>query len=127
PARIATRKRLVLDVVQAQERLTWGRGRQWRPAPRRLQISGNGGRAVSRPAGRRVGEHGGACGRWGGGGSRMVAAGYETASLCGCNDLKQPGNYHWPNDVSEHVELGTIADAVRLTEAAARRLDERWL
>jgi hypothetical protein len=60
-------------------------------------------------------------------GLEPLAAGYETASLCGCNDLKQPGNYHWPNDVSEHVEFGTITDAVRLTEAAIRRLDERWL
>ena len=60
-------------------------------------------------------------------GLEPLAAGYETASLCGCNDLKQPGNYHWPNDVSEHVEFGTIAEAVRLTEAAVRRLDERWL
>jgi hypothetical protein len=60
-------------------------------------------------------------------GLEPLAAGYETASLCGCNDLKQPGNYHWPNDVSEHVEFGTIADAVRLTEAAIRRLDDTWL
>jgi hypothetical protein len=60
-------------------------------------------------------------------GLEPLAAGYETASLCGCDDLKQPGNYHWPSDVSEHVEFGTIADAVRLTEAAVRRLDERWL
>jgi hypothetical protein len=60
-------------------------------------------------------------------GLEPLAAGYETASLCGCDDLKQPGNYHWPNDTSEHVEFGTIADAVRLTEAAVRRLDERWL
>jgi hypothetical protein len=60
-------------------------------------------------------------------GLEPLAAGYETASLCGCNDLKQPGNYHWPNDVADHVEFGTIADAVRLTEAAVRRLDERWL
>jgi hypothetical protein len=60
-------------------------------------------------------------------GLEPLAAGYETASLCGCNDLKQPGNYHWPNDVSEHVEFGTIADAIRLTEATVRRLDEVWL
>jgi hypothetical protein len=60
-------------------------------------------------------------------GLEPLAAGYETASLCGCDDLKQPGNYHWPSDVSEQVEFGTIADAVRLTEAAVRRLDERWL
>ena len=60
-------------------------------------------------------------------GLEPLAAGYETASLCGCNDLKQPGNYHWPNDTSEHVEFGSIADAVRLTEAAVRRLDGHWL
>jgi hypothetical protein len=60
-------------------------------------------------------------------GLEPAAAGYETASLCACNDLKQPGNYHWPNDVSEHVEFGTIAEAIRLTEATVRRLDERWL
>ncbi len=60
-------------------------------------------------------------------GLEPLAAGYETASLCGCNDLKQPGNYHWPNDVSDHVEFGSVADAARLTEAAVRRLDEAWL
>jgi hypothetical protein len=60
-------------------------------------------------------------------GLEPLAAGYETASLCGCNDLKQPGNYHWPNDVSDHVDFDSVADAVRLTEAAVRRLDERWL
>ncbi len=60
-------------------------------------------------------------------GLEPLAAGYETASLCGCNDLKQPGNYHWPNDTSEHVHFGSIADAARLSEAAVRRLDERWL
>ena len=60
-------------------------------------------------------------------GLEPLAAGYETASLCGCNDLKQPGNYHWPNDTSEHVEYGSMADATRLTEAAVRRLDGHWL
>jgi hypothetical protein len=60
-------------------------------------------------------------------GLEPLAAGYETASLCGCNDLKQPGNYHWPDDTSDHVEYGSIADAVRLTEAAVRRLDGHWL
>jgi hypothetical protein len=56
-----------------------------------------------------------------------LAAGYECASLCSCTDLKQPGNYHWPTDTPENVEYGTVADAVRLTEALVRRLDERWL
>ncbi len=60
-------------------------------------------------------------------GLEPLAAGYETASLCGCTDLKQPANYHWPNDLAENVEFGTVADGVRLIEAAIRRLDERWL
>lgn len=60
-------------------------------------------------------------------GMEPLAAGYETAVLAGCTDLKQPANYHWPHDLAENVEFGTVADAVRLSEAAIRRLDERWL
>jgi hypothetical protein len=60
-------------------------------------------------------------------GLEPLAAGYETASLCGCTDLKQPGNYHWPNDTSDHVDFDAVADAVRLSEAAVRRLDDAWL
>jgi hypothetical protein len=56
-----------------------------------------------------------------------LAAGYECAALCSCTDLKQPANYHWPTDVPENVDYGTLADAVRFAEAAVRRLDERWL
>ena len=56
-----------------------------------------------------------------------LAAGYECASLCSCTQLKQPANYHWPTDVPENVEYGTLADAIRLVEALVRRLDERWL
>jgi hypothetical protein len=60
-------------------------------------------------------------------GMEPLAAGYETVALCSCTDLKQPGNYHWPNDVAENVNFDTVADAIRLSEAAIRRLDERWL
>jgi hypothetical protein len=60
-------------------------------------------------------------------GLEPLAAGYETAALCGCTDLKNPANYHWPNDLAENVEFGTLADGIRLIEAADRRLDERWL
>jgi hypothetical protein len=56
-----------------------------------------------------------------------LASGYECASLCSCTRLKQPANYHWPTDIPENVDYGTLADAVRLTEAVVRRLDERWL
>ena len=60
-------------------------------------------------------------------GLEPLAAGYETASLCGCTDLKNPANYHWPNDVAENVDFPTVANGLRLIEAAIRRLDERWL
>jgi acetylornithine deacetylase/succinyl-diaminopimelate desuccinylase-like protein len=60
-------------------------------------------------------------------GLEPLAAGYETASLCGCNELKNPANYHWPNDLAENVEYDTLADGIRLIEAAIRRLDQRWL
>ncbi len=60
-------------------------------------------------------------------GLEPLAAGYETASLCGCNDLKNPANYHWPNDVAENVDFGSVTDGIRLAEAAIRRLGERWL
>jgi hypothetical protein len=60
-------------------------------------------------------------------GLEPLAAGYETASLCGCTDLKNPANYHWPNDLAENVDFDTLADGVRLIEASVRRLDERWL
>jgi hypothetical protein len=60
-------------------------------------------------------------------GLESMAAGYETAALCGCTELKQPANYHWPNDLAENVEFETLADAVRLSEAVIRRLGERWL
>ncbi len=56
-----------------------------------------------------------------------LAAGYECASLCSCTQLKQPANYHWPTDVPENVDYGTLAEAIRLVEALVRRLDERWL
>lgn len=60
-------------------------------------------------------------------GLEPLAAGYECVSMCSCTRLKQPGNYHWPNDTSEHVDFGTLGDGVRLTEAAIRRAGERWL
>jgi hypothetical protein len=60
-------------------------------------------------------------------GLESLAAGYETAVLAACNDLKQPAFYHWRDDVAENVDFGTVADAVKLSEATIRRLDERWL
>ncbi len=60
-------------------------------------------------------------------GLEPACAGYETAVLAGCTDLKQPANYHWWHDLAENVEFGTVEDGIRLSEAAIRRLGERWL
>jgi hypothetical protein len=60
-------------------------------------------------------------------GLEPLAAGYETAVLCSCTDLKQPANYHWWHDLAENVEFDTVADGIRLSAAAIRRLDQRWL
>jgi Peptidase family M28 len=60
-------------------------------------------------------------------GLEPLAAGYETAVIAGCTDLKQPANYHWWHDLAENVDFGTVADGIRLSEAAIRRLGQRWL
>ncbi|HEU4905431.1 MAG TPA: M28 family peptidase [Solirubrobacterales bacterium] len=60
-------------------------------------------------------------------GLEPLAAGYETAVLASCTELKQPANYHWWHDLAENVDFGTVADGIRLSEATIRRLDERWL
>ena len=56
-----------------------------------------------------------------------LEAGYPCASIASCTELKTPANYHWPTDVPENVDYGTLADAIRLSEAVVRRLDERWI
>jgi Peptidase family M28 len=56
-----------------------------------------------------------------------LAAGYPCVSIASCTELKQPANYHWPTDVPENVDYGTVTDAIRLTETIVRRLDERWI
>ena len=60
-------------------------------------------------------------------GLEPLAAGYETVALCGCTDLKQPANYHWWHDLAENVNFNTVEDGIKLSEAAIRRLGERWL
>lgn len=60
-------------------------------------------------------------------GLEPLAAGYETAVLCSCTDLKQPANYHWWHDLAENVEFDTVAEGIRLSEAAIRHLDTNWL
>jgi peptidase M28-like protein len=60
-------------------------------------------------------------------GLESLAAGYETAVLASCTDLKQPANYHWWHDLAENVDFDTLADGIELSEAAVRRLGNRWL
>jgi hypothetical protein len=56
-----------------------------------------------------------------------LVEGYTTIALCSCTEYKNPANYHWPTDTPENVDYRTLADAIRLTEALVRRLDQRWL
>jgi Peptidase family M28 len=55
-----------------------------------------------------------------------LAAGYPCVSVASCNRWKNPSNYHWKTDVPENVDYGTVTDAIRLSEAVIRKLDERW-
>jgi len=54
-------------------------------------------------------------------------AGYETVALCSCTDQKQPGRYHWPNDIAENVNFETLEKAIVLSQEAVRRLGDQWL
>ncbi len=56
-----------------------------------------------------------------------LAAGYQCVSVASCNKWKNPSNYHWKTDTPENVDYGTVGDAIRLSEAVIRKLDERWL
>jgi peptidase M28-like protein len=60
-------------------------------------------------------------------GLESLAAGYQTAVLASCNDLKQAAHYHWPDDVSSNINFNTLQRAVELCDAATRRLEQHWL
>ena len=51
-----------------------------------------------------------------------LRAGYPTAALCSVDDNKVPTNYHWPTDVPENVDYGTVADCARLCRSVLERL-----
>jgi peptidase M28-like protein len=55
-----------------------------------------------------------------------LAAGYQCVSVASCNEWKNPSNYHWETDTPENVHYETVADAIRLSEAVIRKLDQRW-
>ncbi|MGH2842735.1 MAG: M28 family metallopeptidase [Solirubrobacteraceae bacterium] len=52
-------------------------------------------------------------------------AGYPTATLVSFDRHKALSNYHRMSDTPENVDYGTVARALELTEAVARRLAER--
>ncbi len=60
-------------------------------------------------------------------GLEPLAAGYPTVSICSCTEHKQPANYHWPNDLSENVNFGTVVEATDLAEGMVRRLAGTWV
>jgi hypothetical protein len=60
-------------------------------------------------------------------GLEPLAAGYETAVLASCNDLKQASNYHWPTDIAENINFTTVERAVDICQEAIRHLEHRWL
>jgi hypothetical protein len=60
-------------------------------------------------------------------GLESLAAGYETAVLCSCDDLKQASNYHWPTDVAANINYATLERAINLSQEAVRRLSRHWL
>src|SRR3954447_23155624 len=60
-------------------------------------------------------------------GLESLAAGYETAVLCSCDDLKQASNYHWPTDVAANIDYTTVERATDLCQEAVRRLDHHGL
>jgi hypothetical protein len=54
-----------------------------------------------------------------------LRAGFPTATLVSVNEFKTISNYHWPTDVPDNVNLGTVEQALTLAEAVARELAEK--
>ena len=51
-----------------------------------------------------------------------LRGGFSTATLVSINEFKTISNYHWPSDVPENVNLGTVDATLRLAEGVAREL-----
>ena len=60
-------------------------------------------------------------------GLEPLAAGYETAVLASCDDLKQASNYHWPTDIAANINYTTLEQAIDLSQEATRHLSHHWL
>jgi hypothetical protein len=55
-----------------------------------------------------------------------LKAGYPSLCLGSVTEYKAPANYHWWTDTADNVDYGTMTDAIRLSEALVRRLDDAW-
>lgn len=53
-----------------------------------------------------------------------LRAGYPTSTLVSINEFKSIDNYHWPSDVPDNVNLGTVEQALTLAEAVVRELEK---
>jgi hypothetical protein len=53
-----------------------------------------------------------------------LKAGYQCAMLGSVSPHGAPANYHWSSDTAENVNYGTIDEAVRVCELAARRVHQ---
>jgi len=49
-----------------------------------------------------------------------LLAGYPAACLAAVTDLKTPSNYHWPSDVPENLDWGTIDQAAQVLRGLIR-------
>jgi hypothetical protein len=54
-----------------------------------------------------------------------LKAGYPSVMIGSMNKYRLPSNYHWPTDVADNVNYGTVADCVRLCDGVMRRLAGR--
>lgn len=54
-----------------------------------------------------------------------LRAGFPTLALASVDDYKVPANYHWPTDVPENVDYGSVADCGRLLRRIVELLGER--
>jgi Zn-dependent M28 family amino/carboxypeptidase len=52
-------------------------------------------------------------------------AGYPTATVSSITPWRSLANYHWPSDVPENLDFGTVGDAVALAYAVAEALAVR--
>ena len=53
-----------------------------------------------------------------------IRAGYPSALVASFDEFKLPANYHWPTDVPDNVDFGTIAAAATVIEGAVRLLGD---